>query len=105
MPVLAVSDLTPAATRISGASTTFSLSFTRPVTGLAAGDFSLSGTSTGYAVTGVSGSGAGPYTVTVSAGVVSTGSPKSRMGWTGTAHSLDNARIHLHGHRGALATR
>ena len=66
-PVLAVSDLTPAATRISGASTTFSLSFTRPVTGLAAGDFSLSGTSTGYAVTGVSGSGAGPYTVTVSA--------------------------------------
>ena len=66
-PVLAVSDLTPAATRTNAASTTYSLSFTRPVTGLAAGDFSLSGTATGYAVTGVSGSGAGPYTVTVSA--------------------------------------
>jgi hypothetical protein len=44
---------------------TFSLSFDQLVSGLTPGDFSLGGTSTGWTVSGVSGSGTGPYAVTV----------------------------------------
>ena len=61
-----VSAITPAATEVSTASTTFSVTFDEPVTGLAASDFTTGGTSPGWSATGVSGSGAGPYTVTVS---------------------------------------
>ena len=43
---------------------TWKVSFNRPVTGLAAGDFSLGAAAGSWAVTGVTGSGAGPYTVT-----------------------------------------
>jgi hypothetical protein len=45
---------------------TFSLSFDQLVSGLTPSDFSLGGTSTGWTVSGVSGSGTGPYAVTVS---------------------------------------
>jgi hypothetical protein len=44
---------------------TYTLTFSEPVTGLASGDFSIGATSSGWSVTGVSGAGAGPYTVAV----------------------------------------
>ena len=40
--------------------------FSHAVTGLAAGDFNVGGTSGGWGVSGVTGSGAGPYTVSLS---------------------------------------
>jgi subtilisin family serine protease/alpha-tubulin suppressor-like RCC1 family protein len=46
-------------------SITYSLAFREPVTGLAGGDFSVGGTSSGWTVSLVSGSGAGPYIVTL----------------------------------------
>ena len=53
--------MTVAATRsaatISATSFTYSVTFSEAVTGLAAGDFTFSGTSSGWSVTGVSGSG------------------------------------------------
>ena len=49
----------------SAGGTTFAITFDEIVTGLAAGDFSVGGTATGWSVTAVSGSGAGPYTVTL----------------------------------------
>jgi len=61
-----VASFTPTATTFSTTSTTYSLMFDEPVTGLGTGDFSVGGASTGWTVSGVSGSGAGPYTVTVS---------------------------------------
>ena len=62
----AVASFTPTATTFSSTSTTYSVTFDEPVTGLGTGDFSVGGTSTGWTVSGVSGSGAGAYTVTVS---------------------------------------
>ncbi|MFM8829296.1 MAG: Ig-like domain-containing protein, partial [Actinomycetota bacterium] len=50
----------------------YTLTFSEPVTGLGVGDFTLGGTSTGWSVTGVSGSGAS-YTVNVANGSPSTG--------------------------------
>ena len=59
------SSFAPSATATNAATVTYTLTFNRPVTGLTAADFSLTGTATGFSVTGVAGSGAGPYTVTV----------------------------------------
>ena len=49
----------------SAGGTTYAISFDEVVTGLAASDFTMGGTATGWSVTAVSGSGAGPYTVTL----------------------------------------
>ncbi|HEY7130623.1 MAG TPA: S8 family serine peptidase [Candidatus Limnocylindrales bacterium] len=46
-------------------SLTETVAFSHAVTGLAAGDFTVGGTSAGWSVSGVSGSGAGPYDVTL----------------------------------------
>lgn len=46
-------------------SITYSLTFDTDVTGLTAADFEATGTSTGWAVDSISGSGSGPYTVTL----------------------------------------
>ena len=60
-----VRSLTPLATTPTGASKiSFGLIFSEPVTGLTAADFALSGTSPGWAVSGLSGRAA-TYTVTV----------------------------------------
>jgi subtilisin family serine protease/alpha-tubulin suppressor-like RCC1 family protein len=47
----------------SGTTIAYTLSFGEPVSGLAAADFTIGGTSTGWSITGVSGGGAGPYTI------------------------------------------
>ncbi|MBU6363819.1 MAG: beta-propeller fold lactonase family protein, partial [Acidobacteria bacterium] len=60
-----VAQMTPAATWTNATSFTYSVKFSRPVTGLAASDFTLGGTAAGWTVQSVTGSGAGPYTVTV----------------------------------------
>ncbi|MGI9186023.1 MAG: Ig-like domain-containing protein, partial [Gaiellales bacterium] len=49
----------------SAGGTTYAISFDEIVTGLAASDFTMGGTATGWSVTAVSGSGAGPYTLTL----------------------------------------
>ncbi len=60
-----VGSLTPLATTPTGASKiSFGLIFSEPVTGLSTADFAVSGTSPGWAVSGLSGRGA-TYTVTV----------------------------------------
>lgn len=56
--------LTPMLTPTGGSTMTFGLPFAEPVTGLAPEDFSVGGTSAGWAVTGVTGT-ASTYTVTV----------------------------------------
>ncbi len=62
-----VASFTPALSTIGTTPATYSLTFGEPVTGLTASDISLGGTSSGWTVTGVTGSGAGPYTLTVAA--------------------------------------
>ena len=58
--------LTPVSTDVRTASMQFRLEFpTGTPTGLAAGDFTVGGTSTGWSVSSVTGSGTGPYTVTL----------------------------------------
>jgi 6-phosphogluconolactonase (cycloisomerase 2 family) len=47
-------------------SLTWTVSFNRPVTGVEASDFALGAAAGSWSVTGVTGSGAGPYTVTAS---------------------------------------
>ncbi len=47
--------------------------FSRPVTGLAAADFTLAGTASGWSIGGVTGSGMGPYTITVVAAAATDG--------------------------------
>ena len=47
---------------------TFSLTLSQAVTGLAAGDLAITGTSTGWSVGSITGSDAGPYTITLTAG-------------------------------------
>ena len=61
-----VAGLTPTSANVASASApiTYTISFTEPVTGLTASDFSLSGAS-GWDITGLAGSGTGPYTLTV----------------------------------------
>ena len=58
-----------------GVGTTFTETawFDRAVTGVAANDFSVGGTSAGWGVGGVSGSGMGPYTVTLDSGAPTDG--------------------------------
>jgi hypothetical protein len=70
----AVSSFVSSSTTPSNAGTaTFSVTFDSPVTGLAAGAFTPTGTSAGWSVDSLTGSGAGPYTVTLSAASPSTG--------------------------------
>jgi alpha-tubulin suppressor-like RCC1 family protein/subtilisin family serine protease len=57
---------TPPGSAASGTSLSYQLTFSEPVTGLTAGDFTIAGTSTGWSVTGVTGSGAGPYAISLS---------------------------------------
>jgi hypothetical protein len=71
----AVRPLGPAATDMravpataSATSLTWKVSFNRPVTGVEPSDFSLGASAGSWSVTGVTGSGAGPYTVTVTGG-------------------------------------
>ncbi len=52
---------------------TFSITFSQAITGLAAGDFTVTGTSAGWSLGSVTGSGAGPYTVTLTAGSPTSG--------------------------------
>ncbi len=56
----------------SSSSVTYSITFDEAISGLTTGDFTVGGTATGWTVTGVTGSGAGPYTVTVTRGTPST---------------------------------
>ena len=63
-----VSAFTPPATPTGAVSLPYSLTFSESVTGLAAGDFAISGSATGWTVGAPSGSGAGPYTITLSGG-------------------------------------
>ena len=67
-----VSALTAPATPTNATSLAFPLSFSESVTGLAAGDFTLGGTATGWTVGAPTGSGAGPYTVTLTGGTAGT---------------------------------
>ncbi|MGA0068209.1 MAG: Ig-like domain-containing protein, partial [Miltoncostaeaceae bacterium] len=55
-----------------GSSVAFRATFSTAPTGLQASDFSVTGTASGWSVTGLSGSGAGPYTITVGAGAGAT---------------------------------
>ena len=55
------------ATPTNQSTATFRVTFNSAVTGVAAGDFTPTGTSTGWTVDSVSGSGSGPYVVTLSA--------------------------------------
>ena len=58
--------LQPAKAATNSSTITYTLDFgTGTPTGLAASDFTVGGTSTGWSVTGVTGSGSGPYTVTL----------------------------------------
>jgi YVTN family beta-propeller protein len=57
--------IAPASSLLSATSTTFTVQFDDAVTGIAADDFSLSGTSTGWAVTNVTANSASRYTVAV----------------------------------------
>ena len=58
---------------ITGTSVEYSLWFSTSVTGLAGDDFTLGGTSTGWSVDTIAGTGAGPYTITLSAGAPTDG--------------------------------
>ena len=63
-----VSALAPTtASPTSGTTITYSLTFSEPVTGLVAADFAIGGTSSGWTVGSVTGSGTGPYAVTLTA--------------------------------------
>jgi hypothetical protein len=53
------------ATPTNATSLAYALSFDQPVSGLATSDFVLTGSATGWSLTGITGSGAGPYTVTL----------------------------------------
>ena len=64
--------LSPMLTPTGGSTMTFGLQFEEPVTGLAPEDFSVGGTSAGWAVTGVTGT-ASTYTITVHAGAPTDG--------------------------------
>ncbi len=73
-------DTTPPTARLApllnptgGSTMSFGLTFDEPVTGLAASDLAVSGTSAGWAVTGISGTGAA-YTVTVHSAAPTNGS-------------------------------
>jgi hypothetical protein len=64
-----------AATTLTGAtSIPFTFAVSDVVTGLTASDFTVSGTATGWSVQSVTGSGGGPYTVTVGGASTSAGS-------------------------------
>ncbi|MBU6364515.1 MAG: hypothetical protein KGQ95_09905, partial [Acidobacteria bacterium] len=63
--LLDVMQFEPATTLTGAASIPFTLEFSEAVTGLAASDFSVGGSATGWSVQSVTGTGAGPYTVTV----------------------------------------
>jgi hypothetical protein len=55
-------------------SVAYALTFSEPVTGLASGDFTISGDSSGWSVGSVAGSGAGPYVVTLTGSSAGSGS-------------------------------
>lgn len=63
---------TAPSTPTAATSLAYSLTFSEPVTGLVSGDFTITGTATGWAVTGITGTGAGPYTVTLGSGTAGT---------------------------------
>ena len=52
---------------------TYSLTLSEAVTGLTTSSFAVGGTATGWSVTGLSGTGTGPYTVTVSGALTTAG--------------------------------
>ena len=54
-------------------SITYTVNYAESVTGIAASDFQLSGTSTGWSIASLSGSGSGPYTITVTGSSVTSG--------------------------------
>lgn len=64
--------LSPMLTPTGGSSMTFGLAFDEAVTGVAAADFGVGGTSSGWSVTGVTGKGAS-YTITVGSSAPSDG--------------------------------
>ena len=68
----AVSSFTAPASPTNATSLPYSLSFSKSVTGLAAADFTIGGTATGWTVASVTGSGVGPYTITLSGGTAGT---------------------------------
>ena len=92
----------PAPTNASSLS--WKVNFSEPVSGLDAADFTLSGSSTGWSISSVSGSGAGPYTVTA-AGPTATdgtvhialaaGSVGDAVANAGPAEALDAAQDFL----------
>ncbi len=70
-PSLNITSMTPAVEFTNQSSWTYQVTFNQSVNGLAKGDFSLQGTASGFTVSNVTGSGAGPYTVTVAKSVPS----------------------------------
>ena len=58
---------------ITGTSVAYRLWFSTSVTGLGADDFTVGGTSSGWSVDSIEGTGAGPYTITVAAGAPTDG--------------------------------
>ena len=85
-------------------SLSWKVNFSEPVTGLDANDFTLSGGSTGWSIGSVSGSGAGPYTVSASGtsatdGTVhislASGSVSDAMSNLGPAAALDSTQDFL----------
>ena len=86
--------LTAMQTPTGGSTTTFGLPFSEPVTGLSVDDFAVSGTSAGWAVTGIAGT-ASVYTVTVHSDAPTDGSVVLSLG----ANSVTD----LAGHAGPAA--
>jgi len=92
----------PAPTNASSLS--WKANFSEPVTGLEGSDFTLTGVSTGWSITSVSGSGAGPYTVTASGPLatdgtvhisLAAGSVGDAVSNAGPAEALDSAQDFL----------
>ena len=67
-----MSEFSAPTTPTAATSLPYSLTFSEPVSDLAAAGFTISGTATGWSVTGLIGAGAGPYTVTLTGGTAGT---------------------------------
>ncbi|MGI9186842.1 MAG: beta-propeller fold lactonase family protein, partial [Gaiellales bacterium] len=66
---------------------TYSLTFSESITGLAVGDLTVGGTSAGWAATAVTGTGAGPYALTLTNGSPADGTVTLQLG-SGTIADL-----------------
>ena len=97
---LASPSLASGTTATNAKTLSYSLMLSEPVTGLEASDFRLTGSSAGWAVTSVEGTGRGPYSVTLTGSAASDGS----LGLALMATSISDASLNSGPVRESAAT-